>query len=96
MEDLPTYLFPLPGERDATQIDSTVLAEVCQKLSVSAAEVGVSLPLSLPLPPSLPPSLPQVLAAVRGDDPHDQLAIAYQLVWDNRVLQKVFIPLIGI
>ena len=105
MEDLPTYLFPLPGERDATQIDSTVLAEVCQKLSVSAAEVGASHPPSFsftPFPPSsLPPSfyfplfisppssLPQVLAAVRGDDPHDQLAIAYQLVWDNRVLQKV-------
>lgn len=125
MEDLPTYLFPLPGERDATQIDSTVLAEVCQKLSVSAVEVGAShlpsfsftpfppsslppsfyFPLFIPylLPPFLfptslhfplfislpPPSLPQVLAAVRGDDPHDQLAIAYQLVWDNRVLQKV-------
>ena len=54
-----------------------------------------SLPFPLPLslllfPSSFPPSsLPQVLAAVRGDDPHDQLAIAYQLVWDNRVLQKV-------
>lgn len=35
-----------------------------------------------------PPS-PQVLAAVRGNDPHDQLAIAYHLVWDNRMLHKV-------
>ena len=58
MEDLPTYLFPLPGERDATQIDSTVLAEVCQKLSVSAAEVGMSLSPSSSFTPSLPPSGP--------------------------------------
>lgn len=37
--DLPDYLFPLAGDADATQIDSSVLAEVCQKLSVSASEV---------------------------------------------------------
>jgi len=67
MEDLPAYLFPLPGDKDSAQIDAVVLAEVCQKLSVSPGEV---------------------LAAVRGGDPHDQLAIAYQLVWDNRILHK--------
>ena len=39
-EDLPSYLFPLPGDIDSTQIDSAALAEVCQKLSVKAAEVG--------------------------------------------------------
>lgn len=66
-EDLPTYLFPLPGEIDSTQIDSAALAEVCQKLSVKAAEV---------------------IGAIRSGDPHDQLAIAYQLVMDNRVLSK--------
>ena len=43
MEDLPAYLFPLVGDKDAAQIDSVVLAEVCQKLSVSAVEVGVAI-----------------------------------------------------
>ena len=39
MEDLPAYLFPLPGETVHTEIDSSVLAEVCQKLSVSPSDV---------------------------------------------------------
>jgi len=43
MEDLPAYLFPLPGDKDSAQIDAVVLAEVCQKLSVSPGEVGVAM-----------------------------------------------------
>ena len=43
MEDLPAYLFPLPGDKDSAQINSVVLAEVCQKLSVSPGEVGVAI-----------------------------------------------------
>ena len=39
VEDLPGYLFPLPGETAHTEIDSSVLAEVCQKLSVSPSDV---------------------------------------------------------
>ena len=39
MEDLPAYLFPLPGQTAHTEIDSSVLAEVCQKLSVSPSDV---------------------------------------------------------
>ena len=66
-QGLATYLFPLPGGTDITQIDSVALSEVCQKLSVTSSEV---------------------IAAVRSEDPHDQLAIAYQLVLDNRVLSK--------
>ena len=38
-EELPDYLFPLPGEHIHTEIDSSVLAEVCQKLSVSPSDV---------------------------------------------------------
>ncbi len=30
----------------------------------------------------------EVIAAVRSEDPHDQLAVAYQLVVDNKVLSK--------
>lgn len=38
-QDLPEHLFPPLGEMIATQIDSSVIAEVCQKLNVPAAEV---------------------------------------------------------
>ena len=38
-QDLPEELFPPLGEVNTTQIDSSVIAEVCQKLSVSASEV---------------------------------------------------------
>lgn len=38
-QDLPDYLFPSLGELTITQIDSSVVAEVCQKLNVPAADV---------------------------------------------------------
>ena len=39
MEDLSAYLFPLPGQTAHTEIDSSILAEVYQKLSVSPSDV---------------------------------------------------------
>lgn len=38
-QDLPEQLFPPLGEMVATQIDSSVIAEVCQKLNVPAYDV---------------------------------------------------------
>ena len=38
-QNLPEHLFPPLGEMATTQIDSSVIAEVCQKLNVSAADV---------------------------------------------------------
>lgn len=38
-QDLPEHLFPPLGEMTTTQIDSSVIAEVCQKLSVPASDV---------------------------------------------------------
>ena len=35
----PGYLFPLPGQTAHTEIDFSILAEVCQKLSVSPSDV---------------------------------------------------------
>lgn len=64
-QDLPKYLFPLPGEHDYNQIDTNVLSEVCQKLSVSSEEV---------------------LTALRSGDHNHHLAIAYELVRDNRMI----------
>ena len=38
-QDLPEDLFPPLGEMNTTQIDSSVVAEVCQKLKVSSTNV---------------------------------------------------------
>lgn len=38
-QDLPEHLFPILGEIGTDQIDSSVIAEVCQKLSVPASDV---------------------------------------------------------
>ena len=38
-QDLPDHLFPPLGEMTTTQIDSSVIAEVCQKLSVPPGDV---------------------------------------------------------
>ncbi len=38
-QDLPDHLFPPLGEIATTQIDSSVIAEVCQKLNVPASDV---------------------------------------------------------
>ena len=58
---LASYLFPLPGQTAHTEIDSSILAEVCQKLSVSPSDVlaairwlSLSPSLSFPLSRSLP------------------------------------------
>lgn len=64
--DLPKYLFPLPGMHDHQQIDSSVVSEVCQKLSVSSEEV---------------------LKTLRSGDTTHHLAVAYELVRDNRAMQ---------
>ena len=64
-QELPKYLFPLPGDQDYKQIDTNVLSEVCQKLSVNSEEV---------------------LTALRSGDCNHHLAIAYELVRDNRVI----------
>ena len=42
-QELPKYLFPLPGDQDYKQIDTNVLSEVCQKLSVNSEEVLTAL-----------------------------------------------------
>lgn len=44
-QDLLEQLFPPLGEISATQIDSSTVAEVCQKLSVSAADVMAAIKL---------------------------------------------------
>ncbi|XP_064389365.1 5'-AMP-activated protein kinase catalytic subunit alpha-2-like [Halichondria panicea] len=41
--DLPPHLFPQPGDGYCTQIDTSCVATVCQKLSVTSAEVLASL-----------------------------------------------------
>lgn len=38
-QDLPEHLFPPLGDIGMAQIDSSVIAEVCQKLSVPATDV---------------------------------------------------------
>ena len=46
-QDLPEHLFPPLGEIGVTQIDSSVIAEVCQKLNVPAADVLAAIKLVL-------------------------------------------------
>ena len=41
--DLPEELFPLLGEVGMAEIDSSVIAEVCQKLNVSAHDIMVAI-----------------------------------------------------
>ena len=55
----------MTGRHDTHQIDSAVLAEVCQKLSVTSSEV---------------------IAAIRSGDRGHHLAVAYELVQDNRYM----------
>lgn len=43
--DLPDHLFPPLGEMNIAQIDSNVIAEVCQKLNVPAADVMAAIKL---------------------------------------------------
>ena len=62
------YLYFVTGRHDTQQIDSAVLAEVCQKLSVTSSEV---------------------IAAIRGGDRGHHLAVAYELVQDNRYVITV-------
>ena len=38
-QDMPEKLFPHLGEISTAQIDSSVIAEVCQKLNVPASDV---------------------------------------------------------
>lgn len=42
-QDVPEYLFPPLGETNHAQIDSSALAEVCQKLSVPPQEVVMAI-----------------------------------------------------
>lgn len=43
--DLPEHLFPSLGEIATTQIDSSVVAEVCQKLNAPSKDVMAAIKL---------------------------------------------------
>ncbi|KAG8237108.1 hypothetical protein J437_LFUL008160 [Ladona fulva] len=70
-KDLPAYLFPSPVEQDSSVIDTEAVNEVCD-LCNDAVEFKFGVKEQ------------EVHSALLSGDPHDQLAIAYHLVIDNK------------
>ena len=82
-KDLPAYLFPSPVEQDTSVIDTDAVSEVCE-VSVIFRVVGNTDADWLLLGQKFGVREQEVHSALLSGDPHDQLAIAYHLIVDNK------------
>ena len=83
VKDLPAYLFPSPVEQDTSVIDTDAVSEVCE-VSGQINNIASSIFLNSFFTKKFGVREQEVHSALLSGDPHDQLAIAYHLIVDNK------------